>query len=113
MMDCKVPVRSSLWRGTGTVTEPCGDCFCMTTWLPRLRTSRKPCFSRIEQTALPDSTRSLPNRDLDVRNVDFVSEPLLDFLGRCALEEQFDCFLEVVASLLDGVALASDVQFRA
>ncbi len=41
MTEWSVPVRSSGWRGTGTVTLPRSVYFCMTTWLPRWRASAK------------------------------------------------------------------------
>ena len=44
MMDIKVPMRNSLWSGTGTVIVEPGTCFCMMMWLPRWRTWSKPCF---------------------------------------------------------------------
>jgi len=42
IMDCSVPVRSSEWLGTGTVTVVLGSCFCITIWLPRWRISINP-----------------------------------------------------------------------
>jgi len=38
----RVPVRTSLWSGTGTVTVPRSSFFCITIWLPLRRTSWKP-----------------------------------------------------------------------
>ena len=62
-----VPVLSSEWSGTGTVVVVFPDRFCMTTWLPRWRTAENPSALSIPHTSRPDSTRSLPNRDLDPR----------------------------------------------
>ena len=42
MIDLKVPTCTSRWSGTGTVMVPLGAAFCMTTWLPRRRTSANP-----------------------------------------------------------------------
>jgi hypothetical protein len=47
----------------------------MTTWLPRCRTAAKPRLARIAHTSAPLSTRSLPNRDLDPRDVHLAREP--------------------------------------
>jgi len=37
MIERKVPVFSSLWFGTGTVTVVSEDLLCMMTWLPHCR----------------------------------------------------------------------------
>lgn len=42
MMEERVPILISSWSGTGTVTVLFEDRFCITTWLPRRLTSRKP-----------------------------------------------------------------------
>ena len=69
MMERRVPVINSLWSGTGTVVVPPSTWSRrMTTWLPRCRTWANPCRSSIAQTSLPDSTRSLPKRNLKLRN---------------------------------------------
>ncbi len=47
---------------------PCGVRFCSTRWLPRWRTMKKPFASSMADTSSPDRIRSLPNRDLDLRN---------------------------------------------
>ncbi len=80
MMDCSVPIRISSWSGTGTVIVPCGNFFCITMWLPRLRTSRKPCWARIAHTSLPESTRSLTNCHLNLRHKYVLMESLLQLL---------------------------------
>ena len=43
-----------------------GRLFYITTWLPLLRTSTKPCFAKMAHTSRPDRTRSLPNGYLDL-----------------------------------------------
>ena len=68
-------------RSAGTVTVPAGVFFCMTTWLPRLRTSSNPDFLKTAQTSFPKRTRNLANRYLDLSDENFVSQPLLDFGG--------------------------------
>ena len=71
--DISVPVRSSLWSGTGTVTVlPPGMIFCITTWLLRLLTSIKPWLASIRHTSLPDRTLSLTNRNLNVCYIYFI-----------------------------------------
>ncbi len=61
MMERSVPVRSSLCSGTTTVIVESSILFCITMWLPRWGTWAKPCCSRIAQTSLPESVRSLGN----------------------------------------------------
>jgi hypothetical protein len=60
-----------------------GRRFCMTTWLPRRRTSAKPLRARIRQTSRPERTRNLPKRYLKARNKDLrVQTPLnLGWIG--------------------------------
>ncbi|MBI2219300.1 MAG: NAD(P)-binding domain-containing protein [Candidatus Rokubacteria bacterium] len=55
MIDSNVPVLSSGWSGTGTVVVPSAVRRCITTWLPRRRTSTKPCHSRMRHTSRPDT----------------------------------------------------------
>jgi len=88
MIEDRVPILISSWSGTGTVTVLPATRFCMTTWLPRLRTSTKPCSCKMAQTSAPESLRSLPKRDLDLRHVDFPVKPVSDLLLGRRLEEQ-------------------------
>jgi hypothetical protein len=44
----------------------------MIRWLPRCRTATNPFCSRMRQTSEPESTRSLPNRYLNLRYEDLV-----------------------------------------
>jgi len=67
--------------------------FCMTTWLPRCRTLRKPCRARMPQTSRPDKTRSLPNLDLKARHKHFRMAPSLDLCGISRLKEEFGSLL--------------------
>jgi hypothetical protein len=86
-MDSSVPSRSAAWSGTGTVVVVPSPRFCMTTWLPRRRTSTKPLRARIVHTSRPESTRSLPTRDVQPGNVHFGMEAAVH-LGRVgSLEE--------------------------
>lgn len=80
MILARVPILNSLWSGTGTVIVVCGNCCCMTIWLPRRRTSTNPWLRRMETTWEPERTRSLPNLNLQGRQVEFLVEPVLDFL---------------------------------
>lgn len=75
IMEINVPVRSSLWSGTGTVTVDSVNFNCMAIWLPRLLTSTKPCFASIWQTSRPERVRSLPNTDLQLSNINLVMKP--------------------------------------
>ena len=60
----------------------------------------------------PRVLRNLPTGDLDLRNEDLAAQAFLDLRRGRALEEQFQCFAQVVR-FLDRIALAGDVQFRA
>ena len=70
------------------MTVPGGSFFCITIWLPRLRTSSKPDFLKIAQMSLPDRTRNLANRYLDLSDENLVSKPLLEFFGGSRLKKQ-------------------------
>lgn len=85
MMDCSVPILSSLWSGTMTVTVEPAPRFCIATWLPLRRASEKPCVSRMRQASRPDRTRSLANSNLEASNQDFCVQALPDFAGRGGL----------------------------
>lgn len=113
MMLVSVPILSSEWSGTGTVIVVSPERFCMTTWLPRWRTVANPSLLRISQTSRPDSTRSLPNRDLDPSYEHFAVQPARD-LGRVGrLKEEFQGLDEIGSRGLDRIALAGDIQFGA
>jgi hypothetical protein len=71
-----------------------------------------PCSARILHTSRPDSTRSLPNRNLQTRYKDLTVETVLYFRGISRFKEQFDGFYQIASSLFDGVTLTRDVQFR-
>jgi hypothetical protein len=62
------------------------------------------------QTSRPERTRSLPNLDLKSRHKYFGVPPSFDlgWIGR--LKEEFNGFLQICASCLDGIALARDIQ---
>src|SRR5260370_25861469 len=85
----------------------------MTTWLPRRRTSTKPCLARMLQTSRPERVRSLPNLHVERCDVELALEALPDLTLARRLEEEGDRLLDVVASLLDAVALAGNVEFGA
>jgi hypothetical protein len=59
----------------------------MIRWLPRWRTATNPFRSRIRQTSSPDRTRSLPNRNLNLRNEDLTAESSGHFGWVGGLEE--------------------------
>lgn len=88
MIDSKVRTFRVEWSGTGIVVVPSGLRRCITRWLPRWRACSKPFAWRIAQTASPDRTASLPNRDLDMRNVHIATQALGHFRRIGALEEQ-------------------------
>ena len=67
----------------------------------------------MRQASRPDRTRSLTNRNLDLRYVDFASQAPIDLAGRCGLEAQGKGFGEIVAGLGHGLALARNVQIGA
>lgn len=58
---------------------PGDNFFCMTMWLPRRRTSTKPCLAKIAHASLPERTRSLPNDDLDLSDINLLMKPLFHF----------------------------------
>lgn len=87
MIDLRVPIRSSLWSGTGTVIVVPPSDFCMTTWLPWRRTWTNPFSAKSSHTSRPDATLSLRNRDLDPGHVDFFVKPFLNLLFRSCCEE--------------------------
>ena len=51
MIDIKVPIRSSLWSGTGTVVVSPLSTRCISMWLPLRLTSENPCAASIAQTS--------------------------------------------------------------
>ena len=55
----------------------------------------------------------LGNRDLDPGYVHLRPESVSDLLGGSCLEEEFECFEEIVARFGHGLALTGDVDFRA
>ncbi len=55
--------------------------FCITMWLPRRRTSTKPCLDKIAHTSLPERTRSLPNCYLNLGYKNLAMKTLLDLFG--------------------------------
>src|ERR1039457_3527149 len=84
----------------------------MTMWLPRLRTSTKPCRATIAQTSLPERTRSLPSGNLHLSDVYVAMEALFHFLGRCAFEKQLQRLPQIVPGLFNTVPLAGNIQLR-
>lgn len=92
MMERSVPFFNSLWSGTGTVVVPPSSfARCITMWLPRRRTSAKPCRSSMAQTSLPDKTRSLPKGNLKLGDEHLTVLARRDFGGRSTFVEQLDC----------------------
>ncbi len=57
--------------------------------------------------------RSLPNGDLHLCDKELCVQALLNFGGSRSLKEEFECFAEVALGLLDGIALACNVEFGA
>jgi hypothetical protein len=110
MIDRSVPTRSSSWSGTGTVVVVPSARFCMTTWLPRRRTSTNPCCARMAQASRPERTRSLATRYVQPRDVHFGVQTPLHLGGIRGFEEQLHRFAEVGARLLHVPTLAGDVE---
>jgi hypothetical protein len=81
MIDCSVPIRISRWSGTGTVIVESDVRFCMTTWLPRRRTSPNPWDFRSVQSSAPEKTRSLPSANLQRGDVNVLMDTRRDFGG--------------------------------
>jgi len=81
MMLPSVPILSSLWSGTITVTVEVPTFFCNTMWLPCRRTISNAFFLRMSQHSLAESRRSLANRYLDASHEHLTMEALFD-LGR-------------------------------
>ena len=94
-IDWSVPIRSSEWSGTGIVMVDSGIRFCITIWLPRRRTSLKPCCSSKRQTSLPDRMRNLANSHLKSGDEDFFVHSGFDFIRICYFKEQFKSFLQI------------------
>jgi hypothetical protein len=110
MIDIKVPFFSSEWLGTGTVMVDCSSRFCITTWLPRCRTSTKPWRERMPQTSRPERTRSLPNLNLKSRDKYFRMPTPFDLCRVRTLKEEFDGFLQVRSSGFYAVTLARNIE---
>src|ERR1700684_3210965 len=84
--------------------------FCITTWLPRCRTSRKPCFASMAHTSRPERTRSLPNLNLKSRHKHFRVPPSFDLGWVRCLEKQLNGLLQICARSLNCLALARDIK---
>jgi hypothetical protein len=87
MIDCRVPMRISVWFGTGTVMVRLGNRRCITIWLPRCRISMKPCRDKTTHTSLPERISSLPNGNLNLRDKYFSVTSVLYFFRRCRFKE--------------------------
>lgn len=61
----------------------------------------------------PESTRSLPNADLQTCYIDLVVKALADFLGGSGLEEEIDGLSKIRTGFFNGRSLAGDVQLGA
>src|ERR1700682_126160 len=108
----RVPRRTELWSGTGTVSVVPWSRLCMMQWLPRLRTCANPCDSRIWHTSEPERTRSLPNRHLNLRHEHLAVQPARDFRLVRGLKEEGQRLDEVRACFLDGGSLTCNVKLR-
>ncbi len=85
----------------------------MMMWLPCLRTSMNPLCLRIAQMARPDRTLSSPNGHFYARYVDFALKSVPNLRRAGLLQEELYGLLKIVLALLDRIALACNVQFRA
>ena len=79
--------------------------------IPTVSDLDKPMFCKDLHTSRPDSTRNLPNRNLQTRHENLAVEPVLDFRGISRFKEQFDGFYQIASRLFDGAPLTRDVQF--
>jgi hypothetical protein len=68
-----------------------GSFFCITMWLPRRRTSEKPCSARILQTSTPESIRSLPNLYLDPSDEHLAAQAALDLTRIGSFQKELEC----------------------
>ena len=64
----------------------------------------------MRQTSRPERTRSLPNGDLDLRDVDLSSNVPVEFLRGGGLKEKGQGFRQVRACFGNGVSLACDIE---
>ena len=85
---------------------------CMIRWLPRCRAAANRFRSRIWQTSSPERTRSLPNRNLDLRDEDLGAQTVANFGRVRSLEEQRKRFYQIRSGLFDRRALTCNVEFR-
>jgi len=113
IMERSVPMRSSLWSGTGSVVVSASSRFCITMWLPFRRTSANPCCPSIRHTSAPDMRFNSGNAAFHWDDVALARRPALNLFFACAFEEKLDGFFEHGAGLFDGAALAGNIQFRA
>lgn len=93
MIARSVPTLTSEWSETGTVRVVSSTLSCMMTSPPRRRTPRKPCASRMRQTSLPESLRSLTNTDIEVGDVNLGVVALFDLLAARSFEEELHSLL--------------------
>ena len=70
-------------------------------------------FSRIRQISDPERTRSLPNRNLNLRHENFVAGAPGDFGRGGSFEEQRKRLDEVSSRFFNGGTVARDVKLRA
>jgi len=82
-------------------------------WLPRRRTSSKPCLSRIEQICLPERILSLTHSHLNLRHKNLATQSLLNLLSRSRLKKELQSLLQIVASQFNLIALTGNIKFRA
>ena len=73
----------------------------------------KAVFGEDAQTSRPERVPSLPNLHVERCDVELALEALPDLTVARSLEEEGDSLLDVMASLLDAVALAGNVEFGA
>jgi len=58
----------------------------------------------------PQSTRSLPNKHLDLSDENITHQSLFDFRRRRAFEKKFKSLTKIIIGILDRVTLAGNIQ---
>ena len=112
IMERNVPLRISLWFGTGTVNVDDSIFFCIMKWLPLWRICTNPRFSESRQRSCPEKTWSLSNYNLQLCNKYFRVMPCWNFCFRSTFQKQFQRLTKICTSLLNCLSLTSHIHLR-